>query len=68
VTTRPPAGPAARRVPVDDYTAKVLAFYGRRRESATSVLHRAVRLLAQADGHLDASGRLTTDRDKARRT
>lgn len=47
---RPP-----RREPVDEFTSRVLAHY---RESHMAVLHRAARLLAQADGLLDASGNL----------
>lgn len=51
-----------RRVPVrwipDDGSAQILAAYARTREPLRSVLRRALRLLAQADGVLDPRGRV----------
>lgn len=51
-----------RRVPVrwipDDGSAQILAAYARTREPLRSVLRRALRLLAQADGVLDGRGRI----------
>lgn len=50
------------RVPIrwipDDGSAAILAAYTRRREPLRSVLRRALRLLAQADGILAADGRI----------
>lgn len=50
------------RIPVrwlpDDESAAIIAAYARRREPLRSVLRRALRLLAQADGLLDARGRV----------
>ncbi|MFF4791886.1 hypothetical protein ACFY2M_19455 [Streptomyces sp. NPDC001276] len=40
----------------DDQSAAILAAYGRRREPWRSVLRRALRLVAQADGILDPRG------------
>lgn len=51
--TRPPI----RWVP-DDGSAQILAAYGRTREPLRSVLRRALRLLAQADGILDSRGQV----------
>ncbi|MBD0743527.1 hypothetical protein BG418_18310 [Streptomyces sp. CBMA152] len=51
---------------IDPETAKILAHYDRRREATPDVIRRAVRLLALADGHLNARGRLVTDRDVKR--
>jgi hypothetical protein len=51
----------------DDASAAILAAYARRREPPRSVLRRALRLLAQADGMLDARGRVVTERDQTRR-
>lgn len=48
---RPP-----RREPVDEFTSRVLARY--RGETHMAILHRAARMLAQADGLVDASGNL----------
>lgn len=51
-----------RRVPVrwqpDDGSAQILAAYARTREPLRSVLRRALRLLAQADGVLDGRGQV----------
>ncbi|CAM5601961.1 hypothetical protein [Streptomyces coeruleorubidus] len=51
--TRPPI----RWIP-DDGSAQILAAYARRREPLRSVLRRALRLLAHADGVLDGRGRV----------
>ncbi|MFD5294745.1 hypothetical protein ACFWJU_06010 [Streptomyces mutabilis] len=51
--TRPPV----RWIP-DDGSAQILAAYARTREPLRSVLRRALRLLAQADGILDARGQV----------
>lgn len=51
----------------DDRSAAILAAYARHREPARSVLRRALLLLAQADGLLDARGRVITDREQDRR-
>lgn len=51
--TRPPI----RWIP-DDGSAQILAAYTRRREPLRSVLRRALRLLAHADGVLDGRGRV----------
>lgn len=42
----------------DDGSAQILAAYGRTREPLRSVLRRALRLLAQADGILDSRGQV----------
>jgi hypothetical protein len=42
----------------DDGSAAILAAYTRTREPVRSVLRRALRLLAQADGILDPRGRV----------
>ncbi|MFJ9740862.1 hypothetical protein [Streptomyces sp. NPDC101166] len=42
----------------DDGSAAILAAYARRREPWRSVLRRALRLLARADGLLDVNGRV----------
>jgi hypothetical protein len=42
----------------DDGSAAILAAYPRTREPVRSVLRRALRLLAQADGILDPRGRV----------
>lgn len=59
------------RLPVrwmpDDGSAAILAAYRRRRESLPSVLGRALRLLAQADGVVDARGRVVTEPGHRRR-
>jgi hypothetical protein len=39
-----------------------------RREPAADVLHRALRMLATADGHLDTAGRIITGNQPGRRT
>ncbi|MGA4867594.1 hypothetical protein ACPB9J_33715 [Streptomyces lavendulocolor] len=59
--------PSDRRltVPLDELSAAILRRY-RREGSDTDTIRRALRLLAQADGHLTPAGRLITDRDKAR--
>lgn len=49
--TRPPL-----RWQPDDGSAAILAAYARRREPWRSVLRRALRLLARADGLLDTRG------------
>jgi hypothetical protein len=59
--TRPPV----RWVP-DDSSAAILAAYARRRESLRSVLRRALRLLAQADGVLDSRGHITREQQPRR--
>ena len=53
--TRPPI----RWIP-DDGSAEILRAYARTREPLRSVLRRALRLLAQADGVLDTGGRIVT--------
>ncbi|MEU0847693.1 hypothetical protein ABZ387_06960 [Streptomyces flaveolus] len=55
--TRPPI----RWFP-DDGSARILAAYARTREPLRSVLRRALRLLAQADGILDARGQVRQGR------
>ncbi|MFD8200013.1 hypothetical protein [Streptomyces sp. NPDC059701] len=55
--TRPPV----RWIP-DDGSARILAAYARTREPLRSVLRRALRLLAQADGLLDARGQIPRGR------
>ncbi|MFI9598885.1 hypothetical protein ACIHCX_03220 [Streptomyces sp. NPDC052043] len=42
----------------DDGSAAILAAYARRREPWRSVLRRALRLVAQADGILDPRGQV----------
>lgn len=54
--TRPPV----RWLP-DDGSAAIIAAYTRRREPLRSVLRRALKLLAQADGILDAQGRIVVE-------
>ena len=54
--TRPPL----RWLP-DDGSAAILAAYARRREPWRQVLRRALRLLARADGVLDARGRIVVE-------
>lgn len=61
--TRPPL----RWLP-DGQSAAILAAYARRREPWRSVLRRALRLIAQADGVLDAQGRIVTEPGHRRRT
>lgn len=39
-----------------------------RREAPRDVLHRALRMLATADGHLDTAGRIITGNQPRRRT
>ncbi|MFE1109682.1 hypothetical protein ACFW5U_27865 [Streptomyces rochei] len=51
--TRPPV-----RWQPDDGSAAILAAYTRRGERASSVLRRALLLLARADGLLDINGRV----------
>lgn len=51
----------------DDGSAQILAAYARRREPVRSVLRRALRLLAQADGLLGERGRAVRDRERPRR-
>lgn len=60
--TRPPL-----RWQPDDQSAAILAAYGRRREPWRSVLRRALRLIAQADGVLDGRGRIITQPGHHRR-
>jgi hypothetical protein len=45
----------------DDGSAAILAAYTRRREPVRSVLRRALRLLARADGVLDGRGRIVVE-------
>lgn len=61
------SGPLLRWQP-DDGSAAILRAYARRREPLRSVLRRALRLLAQADGILDARGRIATEPGHRRRT
>lgn len=60
--TRPPV----RWLP-DDSSAAILAAYTRRREPLRSVLRHALKLLAQADGILDARGHVITQPGHRRR-
>ncbi|NUL14480.1 hypothetical protein [Streptomyces lunaelactis] len=53
-------------VRLDEATTRLLRRY--RGEKPTAVIARAMRLLAQADGLLDASGKPTTDRAQRRQT
>lgn len=55
---RPPAPP---RLPVTAWTLAVLRRCYRG-EKPEAVLERAARMLAQADGHLEADGRIKTGR------
>ncbi|MFF9240067.1 hypothetical protein ACF1AL_14705 [Streptomyces sp. NPDC014801] len=55
--TRPPI----RWIP-DDGSAQILAAYARTREPLRSALRRALRLLAHADGILDARGQVPRQR------
>jgi hypothetical protein len=55
--TRPPL-----RWQPDDGSAAILAAYARRREPWRSVLRRALRLLARADGLLDTRGQVIVER------
>jgi hypothetical protein len=50
----------------DDGSAAILAAYARRREPWRSVLRRALRLLACADGLLDARGNVIVERRQRR--
>jgi hypothetical protein len=52
----------------DDQSAAILAAYTRRREPLRSVLRRALRLLAQADGLLDTHGHVVVQPGHRRRT
>lgn len=60
--TRPPL-----RWQPDDGSAAILAAYARRREPARSVLRRALRMLAHADGILDGRGHIVTEPGHHRR-
>ncbi|MEG8275735.1 hypothetical protein [Streptomyces sp. AHA2] len=51
----------------DDGSAAILAAYARRREPWRDVLRRALRLLARADGILDARGRVIVQPRPGRR-
>lgn len=51
----------------DDGSAQILAAYARRREPLRHVLRRALRLLAQADGLLDARGHVIVQPGHRRR-
>lgn len=51
----------------DDGSAAILSAYARRREPLRSVLRRALRLLAQADGILDPRGRVIVQPGHRRR-
>jgi tellurite resistance protein len=53
-------------VRLDEATTRLLRRY--RGQKPADVVARAVRLLAQADGLLDASGKPTTDRAQRRQT
>lgn len=48
----------------DDASAAILAAYASRREPWRSVLRRALRLLAQADGILDHRGHIRRGRSR----
>jgi hypothetical protein len=50
----------------DELSARILGAYRLRRESIPSVIGRALRMLAAADGLLDGRGRIVTDRQRAR--
>ncbi|WP_405747736.1 hypothetical protein [Streptomyces canus] len=60
--TRPPL-----RWQPDDESAATIAAYARRREPWQSVLRRALRLVAQADGVRDGRGRIVTEPGHHRR-
>jgi len=45
-------------------SARILAAYKLRREHWTSVIRRALLLVAQADGVVDGRGRVVTDRER----
>lgn len=60
--TRPPL-----RWQPDDSSTEILKAYARRREPWRSVLRRALRLLARADGVLDAQGRIVLEPGHRRR-
>lgn len=51
----------------DDGSVAILAAYARRREPWRSVLRRALRMLAQADGVLDGRGRIVVEPGHRRR-
>lgn len=51
----------------DDGSAAILAAYARRKEPWRDVLRRALRLLARADGLLDARGRVIVQPRAGRR-
>lgn len=53
-------------VRLDEATTRILRRY--RGEKPAVVIARAMRLLAQADGLLDTSGRPTTERQQRRQT
>jgi hypothetical protein len=59
--TRPPI-----RWQPDDGSVAILAAYARRREPWRDVLRRALRLLARADGLLDARGHVVIERHRRR--
>lgn len=61
--TRPPLS-----WPLDDLSAAILTAYARRRENWKSVLPRALRALARADGILDNRDRIITEPGHHRRT
>ncbi|MFB7736219.1 hypothetical protein ACFC08_17900 [Streptomyces sp. NPDC056112] len=48
----------------DELSARILGAYRLRRESVPSVIGRALRMLARADGLLDGRGRIVTDRQR----
>lgn len=50
----------------DELSARILGAYRLRRESVPSVIGRALRMLARADGLLDGRGRIVTDRQRQR--
>lgn len=52
----------------DELSVRILAAYARRRVPVREVLRQALRILAQADGILDARGRIATEPGPRRRT
>ena len=56
------------RWPLDDLSAAILTAYARRRQNWRSVLPRALRALARADGILDNHDRIVIEPGHRRRT
>lgn len=65
MTTPPPPRPLDVRLRPEDAAILRRAY---RREDPRDVLHRALRMLADADGHLDTAGHLTVRPQTGRRT